>query len=116
MKDDSVSLHTYEGMVAQRDFWKEGWYQQRLATGKTHWDGYYRGILEGMRMSPHWTVEMYQLAGRIAVLLSFIRKEGPGMAKIYADRPMVPQLDPKHKISILKEIHNLLGKKSIKEE
>ncbi len=113
MIKDDVPFHIYQKVLEERDSWKEAWYQQRLATGKTHWEGYYRGILAGMRMSPSWTNEMYQLASRLAVHLSSIYKTGPGQAKIYADRPVVPQLDPKHKVSVLRQIHNLLGGKAL---
>lgn len=108
VEEEYVPKSTYENMVKERAEWKEAWYQQRQATGRASSYEYYRGLLLGLRQSPTWTTAMYQIAGRVAVHLSSIYKTGPGLAKIYADRPVVPQLDAKHKPDVLREINKFL--------
>jgi hypothetical protein len=66
---DSVPLSIHQKMIEERDSWKAAWNKQCAATGKNWWEGYYTGLLQGMRQADHWTIPMYQIAARTSVYL-----------------------------------------------
>lgn len=50
-------------LAEERDFWQKAWQEQRRATGRAYWQGYYKGIAANGDKSRYPEVQNEKLDG-----------------------------------------------------